>query len=429
MGQNFLLLVQSNGSLRRSPLLLHRKLPVISAGIVFFSLLSLTFVGCGKKKGSQSAESAKFYLPWQGPSGGEYQLQDVEIKTLSQPEKLQGTAANLHVAAKYEPGQGFEGKKPKFQFSKSGSTFIAKDTLSLQSAVVYAHVEKLQEIDRLIGVDQKVKSPLQVGIDGMWEMKSGKHGVNNAFYDGRTNSLIVVPYEADNLPMTLNAGVIAHEYSHAIFSALVRRPLVEARGSQAFLIGGHGEDFLKQAKANSKGHEISTTDFNIQFVLRSADEGLADYWAWVYTGDDSFMGRSLAEHADRRRLDVEPKRLKSLKVWVKSGDKASAEEKSMISHAYRQGTEYARFFRSLSIRAGYSETREQRIEMAKRLVPALHEFMKEVGRGFDGFLSPNLILRTYLNVNKDLAAEHCQFFQKVISEDEVESLSCGGGKK
>lgn len=157
--------------------------------------------------------------------------------------------------------------------------------------------------------------------------------------------------------------MIAHEHFHSIFQRLVND--VVGKGQ---ILGGHLEPLATRDGADS---ELPTKEFN-RFMLRAVNEGMADFWAWVYTGDVRFMGRSLPRHSKIRKLDGPVKKLPTLSQL----QEAIRRQKNgrITSLAYELGTRYARLFRQLAVDAKLADTREKRGEMAKIIVAALKSF-------------------------------------------------------
>ena len=85
----------------------------------------------------------------------------------------------------------------------------------------------------------------------------------------------------------MNAGVIAHEFFHSIFFKKV--------------LG-------KLRAINSDSDRLTTAGpelFNLTYV-RGLNEGLADFWGWLYTKDQNFMRFSFAGSNEGRSLDLKP---------------------------------------------------------------------------------------------------------------------------
>jgi hypothetical protein len=98
--------------------------------------------------------------------------------------------------------------------------------------------------------------------------------VDNAFYLYATSAdraFYVFPYEQFGwLPLSMNGGVMTHEFSHAVYDALVTEP------NRAWIDGG--------------GMTTSATNF-----VYGLNEGVADVFAVARLGDPDFMSHSIAK--------------------------------------------------------------------------------------------------------------------------------------
>lgn len=127
------------------------------------------------------------------------------------------------------------------------------------------------------------------------EMKEGPASAlvelhDNAYWDPVAKLFAVLPFkDIRELPMGMNLGVIAHEYSHAVFSSRVfTNPGVPWMYTEYFAAP---EKWLRAMNIN-----------------RSVNEGLADFFGAVVTGDPAFLRKSLSDHAPSRRLDPDEPR-------------------------------------------------------------------------------------------------------------------------
>lgn len=116
---------------------------------------------------------------------------------------------------------------------------------------------------------------------------------DNAIWDPIGRRFAVLPFEdIQELPMGMNLGIVAHEFSHAVFS------------NRVFPQGGVPwiyEESFKDPQKWSRPMNIS----------RSLNEGLADFFGAMVSGDPKFISKSLSIINDERRLDPEAPRCMS----------------------------------------------------------------------------------------------------------------------
>ena len=315
---------------------------------------------CAPVQDEQSSASGQFRLPMFSEVTARYELQTVTLSTFREPEKLRGDAAIILVDPSVEGGT-LSLKEPIGRFVKEGSVWTPADFATLQAATLYAHAERLLDIDRSLGLKGLLKGPEKIAIQSriIESPESSFLVYNNAIFDGRLDTLFIVPYDRAELPISLNAGVIAHEHFHRIFQGGVLKSVRDLGGIAALGCSVHGArsargEPLKEAsketivtiKPETSRQLVSAQVLN-QVVLRAMNEGLADFWGWSYSMDDQFIGRSLGHVEDQaRRLDTPAQPLLTKdEIRAQLVNRKSDRERIML--AYRFGTYYSRFLRSL----------------------------------------------------------------------------------
>ncbi len=337
-----------------------------------------------------SNKSSEYQIPWRS-EGGKYELQNVSIRSLSDPESLSSPLVRLFVTPAEDNGS-LAGPLAvgRFMTSTKGVR-IPLDFVSLQGASIHAHFERVYEFDRAVGVDRYLTWPIQISIET--EILSKQERTNNAFFDGNRNAILILPYKdetGEGLPLSLNGGVLTHEHFHSIFDKLVMKRLsiaglkVDRHISE--LAALEPVKVLSESKPGGIEPKIDSIEFN-EFLLRATNEGLADFWAWLQLDDTDFVGRSIGGLRECRRLDKQFLTLPSaseLKPQVFIDSITKHEGKLHVSWMYYQvGAQYARFFRELTM-AVYDgkPSYVERVEAAQALVAALNEFSQVVIQKF-----------------------------------------------
>lgn len=353
---------------------------------------TLGLASCSPVDDPATASSSQvFRLPWPDGSGA-YRLKDITLSTFHSPERLEGGAAQIIVDPRVS-GRGVVGEEPIGRWVRDNGKLIPADFVTLQGAVIYAHTEKLIDIDKALGVASSLNGRSRIGLLArLSETPFSPIIYNNAIFDGRIDTLFFVPFDGKELPIAFNAGIIAHEHFHRLFNATViqnvqrelsnrMRPeealdqlgiessfhhdhhrCASARslssGVSAGDVLGELDEKQKQMLPNDSSEEDTMIPRKIwnQTLLRGLNEGLADYWGWSYARDEEFVGRSLGKvENENRRLDRQvfgfPSRLafrNSLITVTRAGTPTLKSETGRVSSAYRLGTEYARLLRGLA---------------------------------------------------------------------------------
>lgn len=404
-------------------------------------LASSIVASCGKP--GDRYGSSTYRIPWPSATGA-MSLQNVEIPTLSDPEHFSGSSAQILV----EPGDGggtLAAARPVGRYVKTSSgVLVPVDYVTIQAVTAYAHQERLREVDTSVGVVDVLSWPLSIGID-VHLMSFDQVSTNNAVYDAKLNSLLLVPYDEGDLPISLNPGILAHEHFHFIFQKIVMSRVHDS-SSQTSCAGGVAVGAVDRAdsRADNRADNQKATspakderaDNETQlektaagmpaktynaFVLRAMNEGFADFYGWLYAHDDSFLAKSLPDQDEMRRLDRVAGRLppeslvRRLLVDNFHPDKILPEV--VRSHnAYVLGTVYARFLRHLAaqLEVGGLSPSDARLMVARALMASLPAIADLVTSTYEnGYLSPNAVLKPLLAnlpaLSKDGCASLTQF--------------------
>lgn len=422
---------------------------------VGLALIAVCGVACSK---GDSAGERLYQLPWPTASG-DYKLQNVKITSFDHPEEMRGRYAKILVDPYIADGK-LQSSEPVGRFAQVDSQIsVPADFATLQATAIYAHLERLFQLDDAVGVAAKIQWPLTIALQANVVDQAGAL-VNNALYDGRLDALLIVPYFEARLPISLNAGILAHEHFHKIFQTMVLSQ-IQAKGGDVGRPAPAGAasrpsafdvpcDWSVQADTDSHQRiQISEVKKDVpfdvpvqvynEFLVRGLNEGLADFWGWVYTGDPSFIGRSLKpEETELRRMDLPLGRLPSVEVLKRNlkdpfSENGIKKEDSRYVLAYRLGTYYARFMRELALEIGGGDEKDlgARVAVAKALMNSLPMIAKGLVSNYtDDYISPNAMLKPlYLNLPSVNQAV-CGLYNKFATEDDRSGkpVNCDGGR-
>ncbi|MDW8190475.1 MAG: hypothetical protein RMK80_05835 [Pseudobdellovibrionaceae bacterium] len=320
--------------------------------LLFLSLVSVS--GCLKGPQSRPSYPVRAKIPF-FTQNGEYRWNVVQIETLENLEHVEGRAARFLFRPKLV-NLKLEGEPPLAQFftNKEG-ILIAKNQFSLKLITLYYHFEQLMKIDEKIGVYQNLSWPRTVALDVIVEHPTlGKSGGNNAMYIPDADAYVFEKFSGEHLPLSVNAGVIAHEHFHAIFNHAVLKPL-KAIVTNSFLNPLQGpldkwvlsnlfninDPFFNNGKT---GTELLALGKAIT-LLDIWNEGFADWWGFHYSGDGDFVLRSISQTIQRRhhnrKVEVSPSRIignqeleSQIKMVLKKGPKEFSSFVSEASYYY-----------------------------------------------------------------------------------------------
>jgi hypothetical protein len=199
------------------------------------------------------------------------------------------------------------------------------DAPSSLAIAVYANYERLYLFEQKIGTAKQISWPRRAGVD---IRMTGLANKNNAHYYGEIDSTAFLPYEMsgqfDRIPLSVNTGVIAHEHFHAHFQSVVTGPL------------GRKGDY--QSAHPNLGDAGIVNDF----TMRGWNEGLADFFASVFTGSADFFSSSLPAISLARRLDGPLREMPDSSQFASSLIANQNNGPALMDFSYQEGTVLAR---------------------------------------------------------------------------------------
>lgn len=238
----------------------------------------------------------------------------VELKTLTRPVALEGTVGyliggarvefnpedpQLQSATTYEQLADAllkdEGSPVRAEFFEQNGVFWPADFHTWNMATAYYHLERSTDYFRNTNAVPETaldRARLYYFPTVIFTDESPEPNRDNAMWYSPVQSLFVLPFDKlQTEPLSINGGVMTHEFAHRIFNRLVYR----------------GSPF--PAPLANWANVGATPGIN---VLRSLDEGFADFHASAascrtpYGCDTRFMATSFDQAtADERDLNGE----------------------------------------------------------------------------------------------------------------------------
>lgn len=170
---------------------------------------------------------------------------------------------------------------PRSSWMTSGDTAIPTDFDTLAMFTAFVHLEQVLGAYAALGVREEALADLAVHYDP-YDVPEG----NAAYLLPADVMLLVRPASFEELPMSMNLGILAHELGHRV--------------NTWELWDGH--------PYGSIGAAPQTVGTLVAYRhLAAVDEGIADYFGAVISGDPSFLAVSVPIVVDRA-LD-EPKEM------------------------------------------------------------------------------------------------------------------------
>lgn len=391
------------------------------------SVLAFALGSCSwtKKDKDLNGETVRVQVPF--ITGGNYSIQIVELFTLNDVSRLEGQAAEFIIDPDTVSGS-LKGRSPTIRyFRDSEGVIVAKDDLSLQLLTVYTQFEKLKDFDRNAGLEGILSYPRKVAVNVRFQ-DGNRESENNARYSGQYDTFLFDPYTEDALPLMANAGVIGHEHFHAIFQRIVIDGLKDKYPAlrKATL---HDEDRLHErmglvVSKNKSELEILPVSDDPRVIyhavlFRGINEGLADVWGWLFSGDSIFVGRSIPDKKSERDLDVvlyEAHTIPQTNDLLNYVKQPEATQFDFI--AYNYGTQLARIFRQFTkdfaTERKISET-EARPQIAKMIVSMLPDLKEEFAQMKDDqFLTLGHPISLFAKQVPELSYKQCEYFRKLL---------------
>jgi hypothetical protein len=289
--------------------------------LIFILMTAAGLTACGL--GFDAKNGANLVrLPWP-QADGTYRPQNVPLLSLGFPGELSSPRAKVYFRTG-AGADGFRGHTVRPRVARYKNVWRPLDTDSLMSLAAFAVMERLYDFDDRFGMLERLKWPRVIGVEIPVRTSMGAI-INNALYDADKDVIAVAPYHAARVPVSVNHGIMAHEHFHAHFAAAWRK------------IGG--------LKPVARGERPPLQVVN-RAVIAGWNEGLADYYAFVFTGNADYLRGSLPDiDAFERELSGE---IRPMYSWENMNEllhcaatcKSSRDD---ISYSYHIGTAMARF--------------------------------------------------------------------------------------
>lgn len=411
-------------------------------------------------------------IPVYGANGA-YEMRVVQLETVDNLKVFGGSSARFFFSPGVE-GNSIVGVRPSVKLGKDGDgVYFPLDAVSLQILTIYYHSEKLREFDRALDIENVTRWPKTIVLNAQIPNARADVRHNNAFYWPDRDAMVFVPYTQTSLPISVNGGVIGHEHFHYIFESFVERQVKKNGMYDEEAPGAAGTTI---AEGNETGGVCAGTEGRKRYLLllsRALNEGLADVWAWLYSGDTRFVERSLTTNANNddiadateplcgetdttakpiRRLmkEIERKTLRDLDSKVKgkiesckcfhsrivdieAAAKAMGQSRdASIGLAYHLGSRVAKVVKQY-ITGGEGQLKtlgvDDRQKVARAMLVGLAKIEKRVLALKDGeWIEPADLVALVTQEMSFVGADNCKYLQSKLGNTDRVRVCASGGK-
>ncbi len=261
-------------------------------------------MGC-RPGGDVDPESSDFLIYTIDEESGEYRLQRRKITTIQNVRQVNGEIVEMRGSGELATGVSDpetreeweqallinDSVAPSIEYTVEDGTIIPWDFDSAMMLTVYHHMERSNTYFNELPLSESFKQSLgdsigdQVGkIPCYYYPQLKIAGIplplftDNAAYAFTLDAFLIPPRSSldEAVPIYANRGVITHEYGHAVFNRLV---------------------YNNNRVPDPTFEEWATDPFarHAYNALGGVDEGVADIWGALDTGDPNFIAASIDE--------------------------------------------------------------------------------------------------------------------------------------
>lgn len=406
-------------------------------------------------------------------SGGSYEMRVVQLETVDNLKVFGGSSARFFYSPGVE-GNSIVGLQPSVKLGKDADgVYFPLDAVSLQMLTIYYHSEKLRDFDRALEIENVTRWPKTIVLNAQIANARPDVRHNNAFYWPDRDAMVFVPYTQSSLPISVNGGVIGHEHFHYIFESLVERQVKKNGMYDEEAPGAAGTTI---AEGNESGGSCTGTDGRKRYLLllsRALNEGLADVWAWLYSGDTRFVERSLSTNPNNddiadateplcgdvdtaakpaRRLikEMDRKTVRDLDSRVKgkiesckcfhsrivdieaAAKQMGQSREASVGLAYHLGSRVAKVVKQY-ITGGEGQLKtfgiEDRHKAARAMLAGLGKIEKRILALKDGeWVEPSDLVALVTQEMSFVAPENCKYLQSKLGSNDRVRVCASGGK-
>lgn len=394
-------------------------------------------------------------------SGQAYQYQLVKLLNVFELKKVRGKYARFYLSPTVENNR-LSGVFPNAEFLKNKKNiYTPANELSVQMASIYYHMQNMALLDEKLGVGSVNSWPRDIGIGVKIPHKTNLNSIqmmrNNALYEGSFDAILFVPDDTEQIPIAVNGGILAHEHFHSLFFKIVMselynqgvaskdipttiHPMTSMKESFTFL---SDEKSLEDINANAaKESSFSEEQMHVLYnstLLKGLNEGLADFWGWMYTNDNDFIVHSLPTIGESRSLNLNKLDLQNLVLaapvqisqQIKTFSQTPEDLPNNINeYAYTLGTQFARSLRAFlnlhknSRKIELLQAKENIAKAIVRVLPKVKDLFLKKDK--QQLVSPTELAIKMIEEIPELNTSECEAVVKVLNrpKEQNSELKC-----
>jgi hypothetical protein len=247
---------------------------------LFLGIPLLSAMGCSTTFDPADGGGYRVRIPV-NDSQGQYHFQTVTLKSVTNISSLQGSVVNIRVNGELDSEVKEDGTKqywiknfgttPAAHFIKVGDVLIPADDRTLVMASIIYQFENIKDFYDSFKANEGLQFPRNVLLD-MNAVGPSEMSGNEAQYVMGLDMFIIQPYNQGFIPMSVNGGILGHEWWHSIFAA---RETERAK-----------KTILTDLKPDK---EIVCAN-HLQY--QGLNEGIADFFGYAYSHDTDYGSAS-----------------------------------------------------------------------------------------------------------------------------------------
>jgi hypothetical protein len=392
-------------------------------GLVLSLLMLVLFSACSNPVESEKKCPCNIKIP-QLQEDGSYKIEVVQFKTLEDVRKIKSSKIQITMNPRFFTDGSVEDMSPEAQYViNSDNVIVPTRTETAVMFSIYKIMEDLYLFDKKIGADNILSYPLRASLQTKVNRRKGS--MNNASYIPLFDRISVLKYEGDKIPVGLNPGVLAHEHFHALFNAIVK-PI-----SSTIKVDGYKSKRDNLLDVTAREYTFVTKHHNDidprvgynYLVLRALDEGLADFWANLQTGqinpylasftESEMGGRNVLPQILSMYRQDELRAIFDFQAYKSEESVKGDSDRPIHGSIYSNGVRYSNLMRTLSISVGANAVNEadRRAIVGKWMISSLKKLSKVIQeKGQTEALTQGQILNSFVpeSSNKETLSEVCE---------------------
>lgn len=350
---------------------------------------------------------------------GVYTLQTVTIPGVRNLQNLESESVVIRSSGTLIKSTDFWGRTtlsvdfgmtPQAHFIKTPDYYFPADFGTTAMTAALYHFSKIREFyDKVRPNETKLEYPVKVMFHSSYQIELGflvYTFYDNAVYEPAADIFAIVPRNSSKtIPLAFNGGVLGHEFFHRIFvkdlstaqaAALKANPSLasDMKAVDSLVSRIFSTAWAEKVDLNVP---ILTGDSDTQlandFLMAALNEGFADYFGGVYSGNPRYIMSSLPDDGFRdlrlkKRFD---KQGSAQKAWIVESVKPERRKKRLSHHLF--GAYFSNFVQQLERKQGSTETLRQIMKFSKDYASAYIQNRKIK------FMSTTDILNIYFTAN------------------------------